>query len=468
MPLNIESEDGRQILANGCDQTDGHSEIDSQAEEKVLGINVKLLNIILLGLGFMFSIGAYQTTAIAQTVVINSVHDEQFDGTPTMGYVCMGINCATQAVATLLGPSLVALIGPKSTIVTGAVCISLYVACFLRPLAVTLYVGSAVLGTGVGLVWLVQGYFVMANSTHLTMGRNTGIFWALYQSSLISGNLFYYAVMYGKDTINDGTRMIVFWPLLGVAIVGVVVFSLLRHPWTKPIYTGDEPDDLEFRTPLKALGDTLRLGLTRRMWILWPLFMYIGMELTFWVSVYGTSLGYTLRFGTVRQALVGLSGVFVGIGEIVAGIVMGLLGKWTHRNGRDPAVVCALIIHIACFYLVLINLPAESPLSETQDTSLINPNQYVAMFCSFLLGCGDAVWNNQLISFLGVSYRSQTVTAFAVYQFWMSIGNTVSSFYSTALALPFQLLLLVLTATAAAWGFFTEEWKSHSTKNSIQ
>ena len=40
------------------------------------------------------------------------------------------------------------------------------------------------------------------------------------------------------------------------------------------------------------------------------------MELSFWVNVYGTSLGYTMRFGSVRQSLVGLSGVFVGIGEI--------------------------------------------------------------------------------------------------------------------------------------------------------
>lgn len=47
------------------------------------------------------------------------------------------------------------------------------------------------------------------------------------------------------------------------------------------------------------------------------MFSVLGLEGTFWQNVYGTSLGYTGQFGDLRQALVGLTGVFSGLGEIV-------------------------------------------------------------------------------------------------------------------------------------------------------
>ena len=58
--------------------------------------------------------------------------------------------------------------------------------------------------------------------------------------SLITGNLFYYAVMFGKETIDATTRVTVFYPLLGVSVIGMVTFSLLRHPWTTTVRTGNE------------------------------------------------------------------------------------------------------------------------------------------------------------------------------------------------------------------------------------
>ena len=33
-----------------------------------------------------------------------------------------------------------------------------------------------------------------------------------------------------------------------------------------------------------------------------------------WSNLYPTALGYTMRFGTLRESLVGLNGLFVGLG----------------------------------------------------------------------------------------------------------------------------------------------------------
>ena len=52
-----------------------------------------------------------------------------------------------------------------------------------------------------------------------------------------------------------------------------------------------------------------------------------GLELTFWSGVYTTSVGNTQVFGDEGKRLIGLVGIFTGVGEIVGGAVFGFLGK---------------------------------------------------------------------------------------------------------------------------------------------
>lgn len=42
-----------------------------------------------------------------------------------------------------------------------------------------------------------------------------------------------------------------------------------------------------------------------------------GLELTFYSGVYGTCIGAMNRFGHDAKSLIGISGIFIGIGEIL-------------------------------------------------------------------------------------------------------------------------------------------------------
>lgn len=46
-----------------------------------------------------------------------------------------------------------------------------------------------------------------------------------------------------------------------------------------------------------------------------------GLELTFYSGVYGTCIGAMTRFGDNAKSLIGLSGIFIGVGEILGRIV---------------------------------------------------------------------------------------------------------------------------------------------------
>ena len=45
--------------------------------------------------------------------------------------------------------------------------------------------------------------------------------------------------------------------------------------------------------------------------------LFLGLELTFFSGVYSTSVGNNIDFGADRKGLIGLCGIFIGVGEIL-------------------------------------------------------------------------------------------------------------------------------------------------------
>lgn len=95
--------------------------------------------------------------------------------------------------------------------------------------------------------------------------------------------------------------------------------------------------------------------------------MCAGLELSFFSGVYSPSIGFTTQIGETAKQLVGLSGIFIGVGEVTGGVAFGLLGTRTSKMGRDPIVILGFIIHIVAFFLIFLNLPNGANLGDTKD-----------------------------------------------------------------------------------------------------
>lgn len=98
------------------------------------------------------------------------------------------------------------------------------------------------------------------------------------------------------------------------------------------------------------------------------LFPSAGLELSFFSGVYSPSIGFTKSIGESAKQLVGLSGIFIGIGEVSGGVAFGLLGARTsNKIGRDPIVILGFVIHIIAFFLIFLNLPNVANLGDTTE-----------------------------------------------------------------------------------------------------
>lgn len=92
-----------------------------------------------------------------------------------------------------------------------------------------LYATSALLGVGAAVLWTAQGSALTLNSTKETMGRNSGIFWAMLQSSLLVGNLLEYFTLNGHTSFDTSTRILLFSIFSGCAVFGTLVMLFLRY-----------------------------------------------------------------------------------------------------------------------------------------------------------------------------------------------------------------------------------------------
>uniref|UniRef100_A0A1B6FCW5 UNC93-like protein MFSD11 n=1 Tax=Cuerna arida TaxID=1464854 RepID=A0A1B6FCW5_9HEMI len=404
-------------------------------------IDRRLLNVTTLGLAFMLVFTAFQTMGNIEQTVLESIHKEDptFTGN---GYTSLAIIYSVFAVCNWLSPSMISVLGPRLTMFVGGIIYGLFIASFLWPQTWLLYSASAMIGVGAAAIWTGQGTYLTLNSDSTTISRNSGIFWAMLQSSMFFGNIFVSFAFHNKTHIDAGTRMLVFSVLCVVCGLGVVVLLLLPRPRT---HDGECVPQTE-AAPLKALKGAFTLFLTKEMLLLCVTFLYTGFELSFYSGVYSSCIGFTKELGEGVKTLVGLSGIFIGFGEVLGGVMFGLLGSRTMRWGRDPIVILGFIIHMVAFFIIYLNLPDSAPFGDTPEKAYIQSSAVLAIFCSFLLGLGDSCFNTQVLSILGGMYPDDSAPAFAIFKFTQSLSAAGSFFYSNQVGLHMQLYML------AAWG----------------
>ncbi|XP_049835274.1 UNC93-like protein MFSD11 [Schistocerca gregaria] len=420
----------------------------------------RFLNVILLGFGFMFVFTAFQTMGNIEKTVLDSIQadDPEFRGD---GYTSLAVIYAVFAVCNWLAPSIISVVGPRLTMVIGGITYALFILTFLLPKTWLLYVASCVIGFGAAIIWTGQGNYLTLNSDSSTISRNSGIFWAMLQASMFFGNLFVYFKFQGKTHIDHETRMVVFIVLIVLAAVGIVFLLVLR-----PAERADgEMVGKDTTGPLTALKKAFRLFFTKDMMLLTLTFFYTGIELSFFSGVYGPSVGFTLQIGPNAKQLVGLSGIFIGVGEVTGGLLFGILGHKTIRWGRDPIVIMGFVIHLLSFFLIFLNLPNSAPFQDTNDEAYISSSAYIAMFCSLLLGFGDSCYNTQIYSILGGVWADDSAAAFALFKFTQSVAAAASFFYSSHVGLHAQLAILLVLSTLGTVMFCWVEWRSRARRD---
>ncbi|KAK2833228.1 hypothetical protein Q5P01_017117 [Channa striata] len=430
----------------------------------------RTFNVVILGLGFLFIFTAFTTCGNVEQTVVKSLENGTFPGS---GYHSLGIIYGVFSFSNLLAPTVVTIFGPKIAMFLSGLLYSGYIGAFISPSVWSFYLTSVLIGIAAAMLWTAQGHFLVENSEASTINRNTGMFWALLQCSMLFGNLYIYFDWNGRTVIPDSSRRNIFLSLLVSSVLGTLSFLvLIKSHHEEEMLSEEEGQSLlsprmmykhrastameDVKLELKTI---LQLVKSKPILLLAPCMAYSGLELSFYSGVYGTCIGATAQFGERAKGLIGISGIMVGVGEIVGGGLFGLLCK-NNRFRRTSVVFLGMVVHFVAFYLIFLSIPDDAPVvfkTTTQKTSYLTPSVSVALLCSFLLGLGDSCFNTQLYSILGCVFAEQSTPAFAIFKFIQSVFAAAAFFYSGYLMLTWQLLLLVILGFTGTLCFFVVE-----------
>ncbi|XP_062338115.1 UNC93-like protein MFSD11 [Osmerus eperlanus] len=394
--------------------------------------DLRTFNVVILGVGFLLIFTAFTTCGNIEQTLIKSLDNGSFTGS---GYDSLGIIYGVFSFSNLLAPTVVAVIGPQITMFFSGILYSGYIAAFITPSVWSFYLTSVLIGIGAAMLWTAQGHFLVENSDAATINRNTGMFWALLQCRL---NRILTKSEFRKFVRSFDLSNLCIFVFPDHCLLLIFMFYLFKET-------------------------IIQLLKTKTILLLSCCMAYSGLELSFYSGVYGTCIGATAEFGEASKGLIGISGIVVGVGEIVGGGLFGLICK-NNRFRRTSVVFLGMVVHFVAFYLIFLNIPEDAPIvlkTNTQHKPYLTPSVSIALLCSFLLGLGDSCFNTQLYSILGRVYAEQSAPAFAIFKFIQSIFAAIAFFYSGYLLLTWQLLLMVILGFTGTLCFFMVERMQH-------
>ena len=151
------------------------------------------------------------TTNLTQPEIEASIGD---------GYISISVVYAVFAITNFFSSAIVKLLGHKLSMFVSALAYLLYIVMFLKPTPVFMYTSSAAIGIGAAVLWTAQGEFLALQSTDEdSMSKNTGIFWCLFQISLMTGTLYIYFAWEGVEYVDTFMKNVLFTVLSAIGEV---------------------------------------------------------------------------------------------------------------------------------------------------------------------------------------------------------------------------------------------------------
>ncbi|XP_075266311.1 UNC93-like protein MFSD11 isoform X3 [Convolutriloba macropyga] len=454
----------------------------------------KRLRVVLMGFGFLCLFIAFTTASGVEETVIASFQDSHpsFKGS---GYISLSLIYITFALFNWCAPSVVALAGPKWSLFSSSLFYTLFIAVFLYLFTWSFYTVSVLVGLGAAILWTSQGAYLSMNSDAESISVDSAIFWAMFQGSN-GGGLIATFLFEGNDNVTSGERTELFTILLAVSIGANVIFLFLPQ---KAIENDDECDETQESLSGNKQGDVHdeqglisttnsvaameheateqseneELGSTENM-----LSPSTGIQEETTndndETKGSSSAGYDRDNNEKRSATAAANDVKVAFVKSMhlfsqkkmlllfwtffySACLFGGLSRKVLKLRGVTVVLVGSLVHIVSMFLIFINLPTDAPNATTYATGYINPNEYIAFLCSFLLGFGDGCIQTEIMNILVLSYPEDSAPAFALFKFSQSLSCAVAFFYSGSFNLPTQLGILLGSNIISSTCFFAAD-----------
>nr|CDJ87836.1 Protein of unknown function DUF895 domain containing protein [Haemonchus contortus] len=420
----------------------------------------EMLCIVLLGLGQMCIFTGYDSQSFVAESVLHSVNSRE----PTRidafaGYYGQATCYAAYMTACLFAPSILRILSAKWTLFFGSVCFTVYQIGFLYLNNIYYYTSCAVMGMGFALYYCGHGAYLTSHSTKKTLEQNSAIAWTIACLCMIVGS----GILAGVFSMNTN-------PVVPVELWTNATDNLPKHGGAYRQFTEHEIRlmygafavvtfcaNLIFAfTPSREVDDCIEgkqtkvqeitfreemnlirnIFVDKRMVILTPLFIHLGLYTSFWVSVYPTSLVFTKSL-SAHIYLPAYYSAAVGIGEVAMGVIISTISKRIKGFGLEPTMFIAFGLTTCLMAVILISVPKWATVRLTDEPSwIIQPHVLLSTVIAFFIGTADSCVNNLRNIICALALPDKRAQAFAISKFYQALAGATLMYISPYLSIP--------------------------------
>jgi len=368
------------------DSSGEDSVVDVDDVEICSGLSLRYYNVLLLSISLMLIFTAFNTT---QSWVTNLLSTLDF---PDLGNLSLTVLYSAVFASLLITPHMVHFLSEIRSIVLGSACYVVYMASLIHIFPVLVLFASAVNGFGASILWVAVGGLLTKCSTHQNKGLVTGIFWSIFQLSMIIGNIIAYFVALQSD------YFLLFLIFSILAAVGTGLLCCLKKFPSEILAEKQNRTATINRTAIVASPSIKQLFLSvwqllfsSSLLLLVPSFIFQGIEFSFWNGE------FPQLFSTDKLGIILL---WCGVGEAVGGASIGYLSDLIGRS--LTWLLGSLVFSLGLTGLYLIKQDVQ--LANNVQISEVSLMGYVAAFC---FGLADSAFNTQIYAILGNKYKRQ-------------------------------------------------------------
>jgi MFS family permease len=376
--------------------------------------------VVRLGVAFFFLFAAYNS---AQNLVTSLLPNG-------LGFVSLCVIYSAVCTMKPFVPLLLTRLDLRWAMSGGALLYATYLGSLIQINYWAVCVTAGLLGIGGAVLWTAQGAFLTSLSRNEDRGKNVGLFWGIFSTSGIVGNLAAFFVLH-YTKINPSYLMIGFTVL---AVIGAIVLATLRKPHESIVVDGaaidvepsinnstttadaDGTPQIVDTTPLiGTTGAATRLSgwpgvkalLTlKQTWLLLPLQLLIGSDLSYNVGLFPTLLP--------DQTYIGLVMMVTGFAQVAGGTLWGRLS-----DRMDRRLILAMGVFIYLLALGVSWVFHLGVIGELAGMAAAIP--ILPYFIAFFLALGDSCFNVTYLNVTGTAFEAhQSTMAFAFFQFFQS------------------------------------------------
>ena len=364
----INDEQKQELNENETNETntllnEKENEIYKNEEEKKLW-RKRLLNIVYMGISFLIIFVSYNTTQNYMT----SLYEKY-------GQISLFIVYFMFAFSGFFVPIIIRRIGEKWCLIIGGFCILPYIFVNIFKNEIVLIFSSFFVGFGQAISWCAEGSLLARSSHPEKRGRNSGIFFFVYQMNQTIGNGF--AFILNLINIDVKYLFIIFTISCLIGIIPLFFINIKILP---------QIEKVPFKNDCKNI---LKLMTSKIMLLLIPIFLYSGLTQCY---IFGE---FTAMFG------VGTTNMLISF----------FFGRLSDTIGRIP------ILLISSFFIIITCSMVVYYFSLSVEVLFV---LFVAIIS---LGVSDAGFNTQIDTLIGRYFCNESDAAYAVFYSLQSLAT---------------------------------------------